>query len=367
MKIFTKTLLLTATVVLLMPCLQAQNKITLSHQGVPSFFSNSDVTLAIAAAQNGDTLYLPGGNIYPNTVTVNKALHIIGTGTYPDSVVATQGTNLTTWYFVTGADGGSIQGCTIGTLQIGTNASDQSLNGLSISRCSISNLNLGAATEKNIYNISVSDNVIALFRAPGTYNASCVRNIFYAGNEEPNGYGGAILFDWACDSVYFANNIFYGHSVHYWYIPTVLAGAVHCLFQNNIIINNTTTGLNIKLSATYSVFENTLICGNNDYSANIADWGSNVQTNTISQQLSNLTFVNATSENFSYGNNYHLNATSPGNMFGTDTTDVGIYGTLNPYKDGAVPSNPHIVSKSISTSPPNGILNVNIKVTSQNR
>ncbi|MEI7983947.1 MAG: hypothetical protein WCI71_20035 [Bacteroidota bacterium] len=74
------------------------------------------------------------------------------------------------------------------------------------------------------------------------------------------------------------------------------------------------------------------------------------------------------SYSFSYTNNYHLKSTSNGHNAGTDGTDVGIYGTLIPYKEAAVPFNPHISSKSIgSTTNPTGTLDVDIRVSAQDR
>ncbi|MBL7772726.1 MAG: hypothetical protein JNM95_07690 [Chitinophagaceae bacterium] len=65
--------------------------------------------------------------------------------------------------------------------------------------------------------------------------------------------------------------------------------------------------------------------------------------------------------------NYHLLPNSPGSNAGTDGTDIGIYGGLEPCPDGWVPSNPHIMVKSVSTSNTNdGKLNVNFKVRKGN-
>ncbi len=50
----------------------------------------------------------------------------------------------------------------------------------------------------------------------------------------------------------------------------------------------------------------------------------------------------------------------------SDGTDIGIYGSSQPYKEGAVPFNPHIYFKNIGgTTTPNGLLNINIKVKAQ--
>ncbi|MEI7983085.1 MAG: hypothetical protein WCI71_15655, partial [Bacteroidota bacterium] len=65
-----------------------QAKIALQHSGSMTTFT--DITLALAASVNGDTLYLPGGPIYASgTILIDKSLTIIGVGHYPDSTTAT--------------------------------------------------------------------------------------------------------------------------------------------------------------------------------------------------------------------------------------------------------------------------------------
>ena len=51
---------------------------------------------------------------------------------------------------------------------------------------------------------------------------------------------------------------------------------------------------------------------------------------------------------------------------GTDDSQIGIYGGVYyPYKEGAVPSNPHIQLQNIAPSTTNGLLNVQIKAVAQ--
>jgi hypothetical protein len=93
-----------------------------------------------------------------------------------------------------------------------------------------------------------------------------------------------------------------------------------------------------------------------------------VVNNQITQEATTSTFNNANTPSFSYTNNYHLKTTSNGHNAGNDGTDVGLYGTLIPYKESAVPFNPHISSKTIGTvTTPTGTLNVDIKVSAQDR
>ncbi|MBK9793187.1 MAG: hypothetical protein IPP60_08805 [Sphingobacteriales bacterium] len=106
-------------------------------------------------------------------------------------------------------------------------------------------------------------------------------------------------------------------------------------------------------------------------SRNFSELGS-TSTNSFVNTIYNLSlsndFVNVSNPNFSSLFDYHLKSTSSGKNAGTDGTDIGIYGGAYPYKEGAVPPNPHISTKSIApTSAANGTLPVNIKVLAQDR
>ena len=70
---------------------------------------------------------------------------------------------------------------------------------------------------------------------------------------------------------------------------------------------------------------------------------------------------------FDFANDYHLQAGSPGIGAATDGTNIGIYGTSLPYKEGAVPYAPHIQSASIDNEAVGGNLGVQIKVAAQER
>ena len=69
---------------------------------------------------------------------------------------------------------------------------------------------------------------------------------------------------------------------------------------------------------------------------------------------------------FDYSHNYHLQ--SPATYLGIDGKEVGIYGGFNEYKEGAVPSNPHIQWKNIAPiTTTDGLLNVQINAAAQDK
>ena len=70
--------------------------------------------------------------------------------------------------------------------------------------------------------------------------------------------------------------------------------------------------------------------------------------------------------------NYHIQETSPGKTGGKNGTEegaeVGIYGGLYPWKDGALPPNPHFLMIDVAPKvDADGNLNVRIKVETQER
>ena len=78
------------------------------------------------------------------------------------------------------------------------------------------------------------------------------------------------------------------------------------------------------------------------------------------------TFVNVPSTAFDYDNDYRLRDDSVGKNAGSDGTDIGIYGTQQPWKDGSLPRNPHI--RTISLTPvtdENGHLIIEAEVQGQ--
>jgi hypothetical protein len=91
-----------------------------------------------------------------------------------------------------------------------------------------------------------------------------------------------------------------------------------------------------------------------------------VSGNHYNQIMSNL-FVNYVYDTpFSYSYDYHLSTLGLG-LSSFDTTQLGVYGGTNPFKDESIPVNPHIQSATIQQNSNNGLLNVNIQVQAQSR
>ena len=326
-------------------------KIALQHSGNVTTFT--DLTAAITASVNGDTLYLPGGTIFASgsTITIYKSLTIFGAGHYPDSTTATSQTLISkNIYINTGADGGLLCGVKCNSLCFGNSVDNQNVNNFRIIRCYIGTFTPAYSGQSTSQNILISENVVVqVSTSSGFSSVLYEKNIFHYFNISPY-------------SATFNNNIFYVSDYYF-----MVYGSSVGLFNNNIIIySQSAPSYNFVIGSSNTVFNNTLFSWIY-YTSGIVTYNGTF-TSRIGIEKATDTFINATTATFSYSNNYHLNPTSIGHNAGGDGTDVGIYGTLYPCKDGAVPSNPHIISKNIGIATnPTGTLNVDIKVSAQDR
>jgi hypothetical protein len=77
-------------------------------------------------------------------------------------------------------------------------------------------------------------------------------------------------------------------------------------------------------------------------------------------------FVSETNGTYEFSDNLHLQNICPGVGAGTDGTDMGIYGTASPFKDGALPHVPHISRMDAATgTDASGNLPVSVRVAAQ--
>lgn len=346
------TLILGILSVMLSMNTNAQKKITLQSGSNSSFYSTIDS--AMLNAVNGDIIYIPGGSYVIPSLVINKGVQIYGAGHYPDSTQATGQTVLTGEVrIVTGADNGSLQGCYImGNVVFGNNVGDQTINNYGISRCSMANLYISfdGTTTSNSTNIYISENVIL----GGIWGGNCI-NTLYKKN-----IVNARLYNHAASV--FENNLFLLPSTYCsdYFLNTVSA----CVFNNNIISHGDGgCGTYFFGASSGNIFNNNLFRQpQNTYFPN----GTNLQYNNYFGATATDIFNGGTGYSFNYNEDYHMLSTCIAHNGGTDGTDPGIYGTSDPYKDGAVPANPHIQTKNVSgTTNAQGDLNIDIKVSAQ--
>jgi hypothetical protein len=214
-----------------------------------------------------------------------------------------------------------------------------------LSRCNVASINISSAANADI----LIEEIISRGNIEG--NAQSNTNFIFKKNIL---YGSALNL--GTGGVSFSNNIFFNLIGGEGGIVTS-----NCLFENNIFLRNTTTGP--TMFGYNNIFTNNLFVLSSDY----ATTSNPVFTGNIFEEpLANI-FTNYTSGSaWSKTQNFRLKAGCNGIGLGTDGTDVGIYGSTAPFKDGGLPFNPHFKSVSIPNSTSaDGKLNINITVQAQ--
>lgn len=323
---------------------KAQFVVSLHSSGsVQNFVGVNAFINAYTNASNGDTIYLPGGSFVP-PVSIDKGIKVFGAGHYPDSTAVTGKTFIN------------------GNLLFQDNADNFQMEGIEV----LGNVDFAE-------NIAVNQIVIKYCKISGAFNVP--------GNSlNPS------------SNLMFINSVFIGDVT---FSNAVNCAMYNCFFQSHIV--NSVGNLfynNVLLYAAsfnspvlYSQFVNNILCNNiffqinwdnithgsgNTYKNNVFLMASpNLGTAPIAVNnyfgvSSSVIFQSQSGNAFNYSHNYHLQ--SPATYIGTDSTEIGVYGGYYPYKEGAVPSNPHISLKTISpATDAQGKLNVLIKVAAQDK
>jgi hypothetical protein len=135
------------------------------------------------------------------------------------------------------------------------------------------------------------------------------------------------------------------------------------LIENNIILRAETYAGGTIFGTGNRIYNN-LFAHNVTYLGTAPITDGNYINIPMGDIFDNQSGTSFTGTSFTYAADYHLQA--PGTYLGTNGTQVGIYGGDFPWKEGAVPSNPHIESAIISTkTDESGDLEVKIKVRAQ--
>ncbi len=327
-------------VLLISASTSAQSLIAVQNGSNATYYASLDSAITYAAA--GSYIYIPGGS-FTLTKSINKELHIIGVGHNPDSCAVTGISEVIgNFLILNGSDHGSILGLKIsGTISFGSSPyTDVSINYYDIERCNIGN---------DIYLATNSTHILI--------NECIIRGRIFGNNTQLFQMSKSIIetssLYYFNSNAYFINNIFLANNsfYHYYYWSTIKDSN----FRNNIFLT--------------IPFANSSDCINNQFQNNLFNTiyslpasPTNVFQNNITGPVATL-FKNQSGYYFDYKQDYHILPDSPAHNAGTDGTDLGIYGTGTPWKEGSLPGNPHIQSSSISTV--NGNLNVKIKVASQ--
>ncbi len=306
-----------------------------TSSGVQHFKGGTALQSAYTASSAGDTIYLSGGGFNP-PANFDKHLVIFGAGHYVDSTLATGKTIIN------------------GNVTLNENADLFYIEGVEI------NGTAGSTTNHSVDNVTIKNcKINGTFNMPGNLstpsaNLALIGNVFVG-------------------PVYIANveNALISNCI----IQGNIADANGAVISNNIILfnsayvlhacNNNQINNNIFVFGHYSYLTNgaTNIYKNNLFVTASLNYGTAPTTIDNYEGVNPADiFVNQTGTTFNYTHDYHLQDPT---RLGTDNTQIGIYGGAFPYKEGAVPSNPHIQEQTIAPTATNGQLNVQIKAAAQ--
>jgi hypothetical protein len=322
----------------------AQKRVALHSNGVTTIFSSTNPYIdAYNASIAGDTIYLSGGT-FNSPSNIDKGITVFGAGFHVDSTTATFQTVIAMAFSIgENADGLHLEGLKFQyTVNVITN---YSFNNAHISRCyfsgsfnaSGSNVNLTEylvvsecvfTSPLNVQNIQNSLFTNNIFQSQISYstNNSFRNNVFLREGRSSSSASGKVIY-YSSNNV-FEDNVFYNSLIY------VIEGSGNT-FQRNLF------------SVTSPQLGTTPITVDNYYGVPQAS-----------------IFVNQAGFTWLTTNDNHLQ--DPVTYFGTDGNEVGIYGGLFPFKPGAVPQNPHFISKTIAPSTDsNGDLNIQIQVGAQ--
>jgi len=325
--------------------LNAQKVVALHSptNGTQYFNESGAFVEAYEAAVVGDTIYLPGGTHTPPSV-FDKQLTIFGAGHHPEGTTATFKTTISGQVIIgENADGFHLEGVNITSdLYLGSPGTDMSVNDVVIKRCKWGNLRVPGSTNTSYNNAFVENIFTSIYDGSNLRSSSFFNNIIVSGNRN------ASLTD-----LYLSNNVFLYEDISGY----IYGGFTfnNCVLQNNIFVNQ---GSELSYGAD-STFENNIFCHGTPSLGTDPTLVNNYYM-TRSEVL-----VDQTGSTFDYEHDYHLQPTAASNL-GTDGTETGIYGGAYSWKDYSIPSNLHIVSKTISgASDASGQIQVNITVEVQ--
>lgn len=302
----------------------------------PSFDS------AYTKAVDDDFIYLPGTVISGNK-TISKRLTLIGTGHYHDSTAYTGKTVFAGVIYLE-------KKCTLEGFETPNHIAITNSDAANCSfiRLKIGQIFLGGTNDHFIDGSVVTYITGATLAENCTYSSS---NILMKNSILQS------ISKISYSSI--VNCIFLGHNSIVFYFSTANTSFKNCIFRGRFYVDWGFQPVCFPLngySSNNCIFYNAYgitIPGQNNYLDNYPD--------TI--------MVNSGTSGsfFDYSNNYHLKPNSPYLTAGDDGTEIGIYGGSAPYKEGAVPSNPHIYFKQVApTTNSNGQLQIQFKVRTSN-
>lgn len=308
-----------------------------------------DLTTAYNAAAAGDYIYLPAGD-FSLGVQISKEIHFVGAGFDTNASITTGTTRIS------------------GDIIMDSSANGSSFEGFYLTGDFKNYGYLNAITFSYMnFNRTRPTNEGYAWTWSNCFIKNCViREYLYLGSS-PSGFGeNNTIMNSMINSIHNLN-----HSVIKNCIISKYSTADYCFYniKNTVIKNNVIGGQGFSPDAT-NTSENVTFLNN----ATVATSGQLANGKPFCTEFNTIysisvadTFINSNTFIYDPTLDFHIKPTSAAHNAGDNGLDIGIYGGSTPWKDGSIPSNPHIFFKSIgSTTDGSGNLPVQIKVSAQN-
>lgn len=277
----------------------------------------TDLQTAINASAIGDTVYIhPSATSYGN-ITLYKRITLIGAGydgtTYQYGLIATvSNISLDQVSSLNNSSGSHIISLNCSTIHVNSGKISDSVV---IERCNTNSIQMSGSSSK------------------GWHVLNCFSNAIHFGENYGNIVENNIIRSFVSHSNNTGNNIVRNNII--WYSSSVVNGSYTTYF-NNIFICSSSSAQDLVSNPSATANHNNNFSNNLFYNYNtpIPPAFNNGGTNIINQDP---LFVNVPNFNGVLPNNapliydFRLLASSPGHNFGTDGTDIGIYGGNYPW------------------------------------
>lgn len=326
--------------------------ITKLHNGVSTFYyDGTTLDFVVAAALDGDTIVLPGGPILTGGINLNKTITFIGGGILANGTPVT-GKTIIPYAFnqdivlQAGSEGSSFHGIDFQrVVRFTGNVSDVSFVRCAFETFSLAGFNQTAASDVHAKH--------CIFRA----------GIGNGGSTAPQGLliensivVGSINFTGGVASALVTQCVFLGYSG---------GGTQYGVTYSGNLFLCTTSSISLNNFASYQCNLFGLTGGNTVTWTNATNLGNNIGWQIAGNNIIDLSTIN----DFNEADDFHLTPNGPG-FSSTQMTcaqsQVGIYGGVSPWKEGAIPFNPHWLSLSPALGGTNGgVINVNFSGAAQ--
>lgn len=329
-------------------------RIVLQGSGDPQVFTS--VNAAIAAAQPDDRLYFSGGTFSDTNIVVTIPLHFIGAGISPDSSAVTGTTTIATpnnsndyIAITTGASGSTFTGIRFNAdnyFYFGLDDATDDPTDLVFERCvfddrvyTVNGSSIGASSAT--FNECVFHSLLNGQTGVTATLTRCILDYQAGTGAEVSGFDGGGLTMRHCIG-----------------LGTRVGDSGNSTIENCVFT---------RTSAPFWQSSGSILTNNLLVSAGLV---SNMTPGANSGNILGVAvtdiFVSEDNTDFEWTDDMHLQPTSVGVGMATDGSDVGVYGSTTPWKEGSAPFNPHFRAASIAPATnANGDLPVNIRVAAQ--